>query len=73
MRPDWLCVCVCVCVQDCSLDDGDVARLLTRTVDLLRQVLNLLRLPLLCRSAAPGQALASGIPQLVDRLGKGSL
>lgn len=25
-------------MADCSLDDGDVARLLTRTVDLLRQV-----------------------------------
>jgi hypothetical protein len=25
-------------LQDCSLDDGDIARLLTRTVDLLRQV-----------------------------------
>jgi len=25
-------------MKDCSLDDGDVARLLTRTVDLLRQV-----------------------------------
>lgn len=25
-------------MRDCSLDDGDVARLLTRTTDLLRQV-----------------------------------
>ena len=25
-------------MQDCSVDDGDIARLLSRTVDLLRQV-----------------------------------
>jgi superfamily II RNA helicase len=25
-------------MQDCSLDDGDIARLLTRTLDMLRQV-----------------------------------
>jgi hypothetical protein len=29
-----------LCAEDCNLDDGDISRLLSRTTDLLRQVLS---------------------------------
>ena len=35
----WLMV-LCMRAEDCNLDDGDISRLLSRTTDLLRQVLS---------------------------------
>lgn len=47
-----VCAATMQVMRDCSLDDGDVARLLTRTVDLLRQVGSLCVLRVLCMGRA---------------------
>lgn len=53
-------------MADCSLDDGDVARLLSRTVDMLRQASFVRELPPGLRASARAAAKAMDRPPISD-------